>query len=172
MFEDLKPEYLHILLNPYVTHGMPLAELLLCGGLVTRKRPLIVGALLLLVLTAGLAYPTVEIGEEAYDRMGAVVSDVGQAWLDEHLRRAQLVAPVLYGVVVLALTAVIAPLKYPKSAMPLALATLVVGGGACAAAGYVAYAGGRVSHQELRGHEAPPEAPKPVSAPPVAARAE
>jgi hypothetical protein len=87
--------------------------------------------------------------------MTAMADTAGDQWVDEHMARGERLIWVFYVLAGLAVVAVAVPIKWPRTSVPLAAATLVVG---CATLGigfYIAYAGGHVRHKEFR-FEPPP----------------
>ncbi len=74
----------------------------------------------------------------------------GGKWLDEHMRRAEKFEWAFYFTALLAAAAIAAPFKWKKSALPLAVATLVLAAGSVALAGWISHAGGQVRHREFR----------------------
>ena len=162
-----KPEYLHILLNPVPTHGVPLGAAALALALWMRSRQARAIALFVILLSAACAWPVYSFGERAYDRIAARTDDAGQAWLDEHSHRAEKVVPCFYVLAGVALLAIVLPRSRPRAENPLAAGTLALSLALTAAGGYVAYAGGRVDHQELRTGP-PPGSSVPVAAAPTA----
>jgi len=147
---SFKPEYLHVLLNPIPTHVLPVGIALLAAAIYFRNRELSYAGLFVIIASCAIAFPVYELGEKAYDRMAARADDDGQNWLDEHSRRAERLVPLFYVEAVLAATAALALRKDRRSQRMLLSATLVFGGLLMATGGYVAYAGGKVSHLEFR----------------------
>ena len=146
----MKPEYIHILLNPYITHGLPFAALILLGGIILKNRSIINVGLAYVTIVCLLIYPTVEFGEWAGDRLSGTTTDIAKSWLDEHEKRAEFAAPFFYICAVLGISSIFTQYRNYKLAKTLTTITLIVALSLCALAGYVAYAGGRVAHIELR----------------------
>ena len=151
-----KPEYLHLLVVPVLTHALPLVALGLLGALVARRRAAVVLALVLVFISAAAVWPAVHYGQLGYDRVKTIADDTGGDWLAIHRHRAEENQWIFYAAAAAALAALVLPLKWPRSALPLALLTLAVALGASAVASYIAYAGGKIRHREFR--EAPPPA--------------
>jgi fatty acid desaturase len=82
--------------------------------------------------------------------------DQGQAWLKVHEHRADELAWSFYVLAAVAVTAIFAPLKWPKTATGLALLTLVLSFVVLSLGGYIAHAGGKIRHREFRNGPAPP----------------
>ena len=81
----------------------------------------------------------------------------GQAWLDEHEDRAEDLIYIFYALAALSAIAIAAPMKWPKSSVPLAIATILLGAVTLGTGGYIAYAGGKIRHREFRNEPPPPK---------------
>ena len=53
-------------------------------------------------------------------------------------------------------TAILVPMKWPKSATPLTILTLLLSFVVLGIGGYIAHAGGKIRHREFRNEPAPP----------------
>jgi disulfide bond formation protein DsbB len=154
---DLRqPEYVHVLINPLPVYGLALGLVGLIVALLLRSRPAQVTALVLIFIAAASAWPVAYYGGEAYDRVLAMADNDGQAWLDAHENRADKFICFYYALAVVSLVAIIAPRKWPKSALPLTITTLLLAAVSLGAGGYIAYAGGRIRHREFRNELPPP----------------
>src|SRR5215467_4636495 len=151
-----QPEYVHVLLNPLPVYGLLVAWIGLVTALVTKNRRAHIATLLLIFITSISAWPVYEFGEEGYDRVLAMTDDDGHAWLDEHQDRAQKLIYVFYVLAALSAAAIIVPLRWPKSSVPLAIVVALFGAAALTSACYIAYAGGKIRHREFRNEPAPP----------------
>jgi dolichol kinase len=145
-----RPEYVHALLNPLPVYGLAVSIVALIIALLTRKRPALVIALCLVLLSSLAACPTYIYGEAAYDRVSAMSDESGGKWLDEHETRAKHWIAVFYVLAGLAFVALIAPARWPSSSLPLANATLVMAIITLCIGVWIAYAGGRIRHKEFR----------------------
>jgi hypothetical protein len=143
-------EYMHTLLNPLPVYGLALGMFALAVAIALKSRPAQIVALFLVVIASGSAWPVVEYGEKGYDRTLARSDEAGARWLDAHAQRATRFAWVFYVVAGAAAIALLAPWPLPKSAMPLAIATLILGLVALGFGGWIAYAGGQIRHKEFR----------------------
>lgn len=152
-----QPEYIHVLINPLPVYGLAVGFIGLIIALFMRSRPAQVTALVLILLTAASAWPVAHFGEEAYDRVLSMADTDGQAWLQAHADRADKLIYFFYALAVLALVAIFAPRKWPKSALPLTIATLVLAAVSLGAGGYIAHAGGKIRHREFRNQPPPPK---------------
>jgi peptidoglycan/LPS O-acetylase OafA/YrhL len=159
ILRDLQqPEYLHTLINPLPIYGLVVAFCGLAATLVFRIRSARVVALSLIFICALSAWPAAHFGEEAYDRVLSMADENGQAWLKEHNRRADELVWVFYVLAAVAIAAIVAPKKWPRSSTPLAVATLICAAAALGGGGYIAHAGGKIRHREFR-NASPPPAP-------------
>jgi dolichol kinase len=155
-----KPEYLHVLLNHLPIYGTILGALALVISLVLRSRAAQIAALILTLIAGASAYPVLLTGQRAYKTIRAMSDDAGADWLDEHMDRAEKTIGVFYFLAALALAGLLMPIRWPKSAVPLAALTLVVAILCSGIAVYIAQPGGRVRHPEFRPTETPTPAPE------------
>jgi len=163
MIEHLnKPEYVHVLLNPFPVYGLAVGLLGLIIALLLRSRAARVTALALVMLSAVSAWPAYEYGEAGYDRVKAMVDEEGDKWLEEHMRRGEQLIYVFYLVAALSAVGIIAEFAIPKAAVPIAIATAMLAAVNLCVGVYIAQAGGRVRHKEFR-FQSPPE-PNTVTA--------
>ena len=151
------PDYMHTLLNPLPVYGLSMGVLALCIGLLFRNRTATVAALVLIFVSGFAAWPVYYFGEEAYDRVKAMSDPIGAQWLDEHMARAEKLIYIFYVLAGGALAGILAPLKWPRTAFPLAVGVLVLGALNLGLGGWISYAGGHVRHPEFR-FEPPPMA--------------
>ena len=150
-----QPEYVHVLLNPLPVYGLLVSWIALIAALISKSRRAHIVALILVFITSISAWPVYEFGEEGYDRVLTMTDDDGHAWLDEHQARGQKLIYVFYALAILSAAAIVVPLRWPKSSVPLALAVVVLGATALGSGFYIAHAGGKIRHRECR-NEPPP----------------
>lgn len=150
------PDYMHTLLNPMPVYGLSMGVIGLIVGLLFRSRAATLTGLLLIFVSGASAFPVYYFGEQAYDRVKAISDPLGGAWLDEHMARAEKLIYAFYALAALALAGIFAPLKWPRTAFPLAIAALVLGVVNLGIGGWISYAGGHVRHPEFR-FEPPPK---------------
>jgi hypothetical protein len=74
----------------------------------------------------------------------------GAAWLKAHAHRADNFVFAFYALALVSAAAIFAPKKWPQSAKPLAVATLLLAITALGAGFYIAHAGGKIRHREFR----------------------
>lgn len=161
LLRDLRqPEYIHVLLNPLPVYGLLVGWVGLVIGLALRSRRAQIATLTLVLLSSISAWPVYEFGQQGYDRVLSMTDEDGEAWLDEHMHRAKDLIWVFYVLAALSAFAIAAPIKWPKSSMPLAVAVILVGAVTLGSGAYIAYAGGRIRHREFRNEAAPPKRPE------------
>jgi hypothetical protein len=156
----LHPDYLHVLLNPVPVYGLVMGMIALAMAFVLRSRAARTVALVLICLSSAAAWPVYHYGEKAYDDVMMIADDEGISWMDEHKRRAEKLIVAFYALAALALAALVVPGKWPRTEIPLSSLTLVFAVAVLGAGGWIAYAGGRIHHQEFRSAK-PPVAEKP-----------
>ena len=158
LLRDLRqPEYIHVLLNPLPVYGLLVGWVGLVIGLALRSRRAQIATLTLVLLSSISAWPVYEFGEQGYDRVLSMTDEDGEAWLDEHMRRAEDLIWVFYVLAALSAFAIAAPIKWPKSSVPLAVGVILLGAVTLGSGAYIAYAGGRVRHREFRNEPPPPK---------------
>ena len=149
--EHLKePEYLHVILNPLPVYGLSLGVLALGIAILSRSRAAQVTALVLVFISAASAWPVKKFGEQAYDTIESKSDEAGYAWLDAHAQRATRFIFVFYIAAASAAAALLVPLKFPKSSIPLSCLTLLFSLVAFGFGCWIAYAGGQIRHTEFR----------------------
>jgi hypothetical protein len=161
LLRDLQqPEYLHVLLNPLPVYGLAVAVFGLIAAMYLGSRGGQITALVLIFATAISAWPVAHYGDAAEDRVLAMADEAGQAWLKAHAHRVDELIFVFYVLALVSAAAIFAPKKWPKSARPLAIATLLLALVSLGAGGYIAYAGGKIRHREFRNSPPPKTAPE------------
>jgi hypothetical protein len=150
-----KPEYIHVVLNHLPIYGTILGATALAISLLLRSRTAQVTALILTLIAGVSSYPVFVTGQRAYKTIRSISDDAGSDWLDEHMDRAEKTIGAFYFLAVLAIASLIVPIKWPKSAAPLAGLTLIVAILCSGMAIYVAQAGGPIRHPEFRPSESP-----------------
>ena len=79
-----------------------------------------------------------------------MADDDGQAWLKAHAHRADDLIFVFYVLALVSAAAIFAPKRWPKTARPLVIVTLLLTVVSLGAGGYIAHAGGKIRHKEFR----------------------
>ena len=158
LLRDLRqPEYIHVLLNPLPVYGLLVGWVGLVIGLALRSRRAQIATLSLVLLSSISAWPVYEFGQQGYDRVLSMTDEDGEAWLDEHMHRAEDLIWVFYVLAALSAFAIAAPIKWPKSSVPLAVGVILLSAATLGSGAYIAYAGGRVRHREFRNEPPPPK---------------
>ena len=158
LVRDLRqPEYIHVLLNPLPVYGLLVGWVGLVIGLALRSRLAQIATLTLVLLSSISAWPVYEFGQQGYDRVLSMTDEAGEAWLDEHMHRAEDLIWVFYALAALSVFAIAAPIKWPRCSVPLAVAVILLGAVTLGSGAYIAYAGGRVRHREFRNEPPPPK---------------
>jgi hypothetical protein len=150
-----QPEYLHVLINPLPVYGLGAGVAALIIALFLRNRAAHLTALVIVLISSAAAFPVTYLGHQAYDRVLSMSDDAGRAWLDEHEERADDLVWFFYALALLSASAIFLPSKWPRSALPLTIATLLFSILCLGFGGYIAYAGGKIRHREFR-NEPPP----------------
>lgn len=145
-----QPEYLHVFLHPFPIYGLGLSAMALLMAIALKSRPAHILALALVFFCALSAWPVAEFGERAYDRIETMTDRDGEAWLDAHAQRATRALPVFYALAAVAAVALIVPWKFPRTALPLNILTLVCALATLLVAGWISVAGGQIRHKEFR----------------------
>jgi putative copper export protein len=163
ILRDLRqPEYIHTLLNPLPVYGLAMGLIGLIIAFFLKSRAAQIATLVIVLISSASAWPVYEFGEQAKDRVLSMENEVGDAWLEEHQDRAEDLIWMFYALAILSAAALVAPKKWPRSAMPLLITVILLGVATFAAGGYIAYAGGKIRHREFR--NVPPPQRKPGEA--------
>jgi uncharacterized membrane protein (GlpM family) len=144
------PEYLHALLNHLPIVGLAVALLALGVALLSKHSTAIAGSLLLVGLFAASAWPVIETGESAYNRVRAIADPDGAALLKRHMFLADRWAWLYYVTAVAALVGAVITWKRPKWQNWAALAVALCASASLASGAAVAKLGGQVRHAEFR----------------------
>lgn len=137
---------LHIALNHIAVIGVPLAALVLAGGLLRRSADVTVAGLALLALTAIGVAPAYFTGEGAEEVVEAYGVDDGVIHEHEEFAEKVAVATGLLGL--LAIGALVAFRRTGGRALPtVALGAALLAAGALA---WTAHLGGEIRHPEIR----------------------
>lgn len=153
-----QPEYIHVLLNPIPVYALGAGFIGLIAALFLRSRRAQIATLIIILIASVAAWPVYEFGEQAYDRVLSMADNDGQAWLDEHQHRAEQLIWCFYALAILSGVAITLPIKWPRSSTALVFVVLLSTAAVLGAGGYIAYAGGKIRHRELR-NVPPPKKP-------------
>jgi disulfide bond formation protein DsbB len=161
LLRDLRqPEYIHVLLNPLPVYGLFVGLIGLLIAILLQSQKAKIATLAIVLVSSAIAWPVYEFGEQGYDRVLTMTDDAGHAWLDEHLHRGEQLIYIFYALAVLSAIAIAAPIKWPRSSSPLAIAALLLGVIALGMGAYIAQAGGKIRHREFRNQSPPPIRPQ------------
>lgn len=147
---NTNPAYWHLLINHLPIVGLAAGALALFVALLTGRRVAQVPALVVILLMAASAAPVHRTGEQAYKQVRKVADEPGADWLDLHSDRADTGLPVFYVLAGLTLIALVVPLKWPRSGLPLSVFTLLAALAGLGVGGWIAQAAGPIMHVELR----------------------
>lgn len=159
MIEELSsPAYQHLLINHLPMIGIVMGLIGLGVAFFIRQRIAFLPALAILLVAGGSAWPVYETGSNAYKPIRKIADDAGIDWLDTHMDRAEKATWSFYVLAAVAALALVLPVRWPSSSLPLAIGVAMVAVACLGVAGWIAEAGGRVRHSELRpGDEAAQE---------------
>ena len=152
----LKPDYLHILLNPLPVYGLGIGIVILAVGLLRRDTSLRIAGLVVTAICAASAWPVLYFGQHGYNALAPLIDTESHQWLDEHMNRAERFIYFFYATAGLAAAGLASHRRFPKAAGLVAILTLVLGAVSLGIAGWISRAGGQVSHSEFRGEGVPP----------------
>lgn len=153
----LKPEYIHVLLNPLLGYGLGTGVAILGFGLLTRNKTTRTVGLAVTAICAASAWPVLYFGQHGYNNLSPLLDTESHQWLDLHMERAERFIYVFYATAVLAAVA-LAFSKKPKASFVVAVLTLAMGACSLGIGAWIARAGGQISHSEFREEGTPPPA--------------
>ena len=151
----LKPEYVHVLLNPLPVYGLAMGVLALAVGLLVRSPAARNIGLLGIVLCAASAWPVLYFGQHGYNHLYPQLDTESQQWLDAHMERAERFIYAFYLTALLGTGALLARKKLAKTGQVLTCLTLLAAIACLGIGGWISRAGGEVSHSEFRSGEPP-----------------
>jgi hypothetical protein len=152
-----QPEYIHVLINPMPIYGLAMGWIGLIIALFLKSRRAQIATLALVLISSVSAWPVYELGQQAYDRVLSMADSDGQAWLDEHEERAEDLIYFFYALALLSALAIVVPMKWPRSSIPLMLGVIMLGAVVIGMGTYIAQAGGKIRHREFRNEPPPPK---------------
>jgi len=154
-----QPEYVHILLHSMPVIGLAVAVIGLLLGILFNSKGAVTIGLLLVALTAVSAFPVERSGKKAEDRVENALDREGRDWLYEHEERAETVIYVFYVTAFVAILALVTRPLFPGFAKGSMIASIVLAVLSIAAGSWIGFAGGRISHSEIRDTDPPVQAP-------------
>jgi hypothetical protein len=158
----LKPEYVHVLINPLPVYGLAIASFVLVTGLLARKPPVRVMGLVLVFLCAASAWPVLIYGQHGYNHLHDQLDTESLQWLDAHMDRAEKFIYVFYATAAVALAALLLQGKFPKSIVPLSTVALLLAIASIGLGAWISRAGGQIAHSEFRTEASAPESNSPA----------
>ena len=160
LLRDLQqPEYVHVLINPLPVYGLAVALFGLLAATYFGSHGGQRAALVVIFAVAASAWPVAHYGDEAFDRVLSMSDETGQAWLEAHARRADNLVWMFYVLAAVSAGAIFVPGRWPRTATPLLIATILLAAASLGAGGYIAYTGGKIRHREFRNVPPPPRQP-------------
>lgn len=154
-----RPEYFHVLLNPFPMYGVAAGAFFLFFSLLRKKEsaPALIWLILMSLITAGAIY----FGQQGYDRLYSTLDPEARQWLDVHMKRAEDFLIIFHLVGVAALASLITRHKWPRVAQSLGWVTFVLALICVGLGGWISRAGGQIRHSEFR-HDSPTQLPNQV----------
>lgn len=147
----LAPAHSHLLTN-HIPIFVTLSGLLVLGlGFWWKNREVRRAALLLLLVGIAGGLVTYWLGQQAYKPVRGLADEVGQDWLDLHMERAEGVVWLYWLGALGALTALVMNWRESRFALPAAIVAGALGTATLGASGWIADAGGKIRHPEIRG---------------------
>lgn len=156
----LKPEYVHVLLNPLPVYGLLMGVLVLAVALLARSTAARNIGLVVIVLCSASAWPVLVYGQHGYNELYPLLDTESQQWLNAHMERAEDFIYAFYVTALLGLAALALQKKFQRSAKALTLLTLIAAIVSLGIGGWISRAGGEVSHSEFRNGPPPATAPE------------
>jgi hypothetical protein len=155
----LKPEYIHVLLNPLPAYGLMVGIAVLLSGFVFKHPVLRATGLIIVAVCTAAAWPVLYFGQHGYNSLYTQIDTESQQWLDIHMSRAERFIYVFYATAALAIVGLLCLKKSSRTAAALGAATLLASFGCLGVGAWIARAGGEVSHSEFRAEGSSPEMP-------------
>ena len=152
----LKPEYVHVLLNPLPVYGLAIGLVVLCFGFIRRSQPVRTTGLVITALCAASAWPVLYYGQHAYNSLAPMLDTESEQWLDTHMERAERFIYFFYATAAFAIAALVFSRKSPKARTVLSALALALGVASLGLGAWISRAGGQASHSEFRADGASP----------------
>jgi hypothetical protein len=145
-----QPEYVHVVLNHLPIVGLAVGIVVIVVAVALRNRAAVLLGLALVAVLAASAWPVIESGESAYNRIRAITDPDSAALLKEHMLLADRWGKLYYLAALAAVAGVIVVRRHPeKMRLTGALVTLLAMAALMAGVA-VAMVGGQVRHPEFR----------------------
>lgn len=144
------PEHLHALLNHLPIIGLAVAGLALVIALASKSRGAVLGCLVLVAVMAASAWPVIQSGESAYNRIRAISDTEGASLLREHMLMADRWAWLYYLTALAAAAGVAVVWKRPAKLRLAGIPVVALAVSSLATGAAIAKLGGEVRHAEFR----------------------
>lgn len=151
----LDPAHLHLLTN-HIPIFITLAGLIALGLAFLWKNDAVrrVALILFIIGTVG-GLVTYWLGQQAYKPVRGLADETGQDWLDLHMERAEQVIWLFWLAAVSAVAALVAAWRKSRLTLVSTLLAGALGAATLGASGWIADAGGKIRHPEIRGDSVP-----------------
>lgn len=145
-----RPEYLHALLNHLPLIGLAVAVLALVAALASKSRTAVSGGLVLVAVMAASAWPVLQSGESAYNRIRAVSDPESASILKAHMLLADRWGWLYYLTALTAMAGVVVVWKRPAKLALAGIPVVALAVASLTAGAAIAKLGGEVRHAEFR----------------------
>jgi hypothetical protein len=145
-----QPEYLHVLLNPLPSYVLGAAFVGLTAACFMRSRPARMLSLAGIILASASAWPVAYFGHAAYDRVSSMSYANAQKWLDWHAAMADRLVWLDTATAAVAAAALVLSARGGKAERWSVGLAIVASAASLAFASVVAFAGGKIRHEEFR----------------------
>jgi uncharacterized membrane-anchored protein len=151
----LDPVHLHLLTN-HIPIFITLAGLIALGLAFLWKNDAVRrAALILLIIGTVGGLVTYWLGQQAYKPVRGLADETGQDWLDLHMERAEQVIWLFWLAAVSAVAALVTAWRKSRFALVSTLLAGALGAATLGVSGWIADAGGKIRHPEIRGDSVP-----------------
>ena len=152
---DLDPVHLHLLTN-HIPIFITLSGLIALGLAYLWKNDAVRrAALVLLFIGIAGGIVTYWLGGQAYKPVRGLADETGQDWLDLHMERAEKVIWLFWLGAVAAAAALLMAWRKSRFALIATLLAGALGAATLGVSGWIADAGGKIRHSEIRGLSKP-----------------
>ena len=153
----LDAPHLHLLTNHLPIFVTLSGLFAMAVGLWSKNQGIRQVALTLMFLGIAGGILTFWFGQQAYNPVRGLADEIGQDWLDLHMERAEQVIWVFWVAGFGVAMAWVLGWKQHRLAIPAAMVAAALGLSALGLSGWIADAGGKIRHDELRGVISPPK---------------
>ncbi|MEP2777288.1 MAG: hypothetical protein ABJQ29_14625 [Luteolibacter sp.] len=154
IFFGLDAPHLHLLTNHLPIFVTLSGLFVLFFGLLRKNREMSQVALVLVFAGIAGGLLTYWLGQQSYKPVRGLADEVGQDWLDLHMERAEKVVWFFWMAGVAVAAAIVVAWKTPKFTFFASALAGLLGLGTVGLSGWIADAGGKIRHQEVRGEAA------------------